>query len=139
VYAELSPVSNRVVVLLVCGAALFGSAIGAGAVLVAVKNGPTGPAGEVGPRGPMGPMGDTEVSASDVAAAVDEDPDAVAASLSGHLDYQDIQQNLDPDPSDLASDVDDAATAANDARSTVEDLCSQLSLSDALSDDYISC
>jgi hypothetical protein len=48
------------------------------------------------------------------------------------LDYEDIQQNLDPDPADVATDVDDV-------RSALDELCSQLSLSDALSDDFISC
>jgi hypothetical protein len=72
------------------------------------------------------------VSAEEVQSAVDDDPDAIAASLSGHLDYEDIQQNLDPDPSDVQSDVENV-------RSALDDLCSQLSLSDALSSDFISC
>jgi hypothetical protein len=97
-----------------------------------VKTGPTGRVGKAGPPGPQGPEGDTDVSAEDVQSAVDEDPDAVAGSLSGHLDYEDIQQNLDPDPADVAADVDDV-------RSALDDLCSQLSSSDALSNDFISC
>jgi hypothetical protein len=132
VRAELDFVSVRTLVLVAFITALVGAGIGATSVLFVVERGPAGPAGHVGPRGPQGPEGDTSVSADDVRSAVDDDPDAVAASLSGHLDYEDIQQNLDPDPSDVQSDLESV-------RSALDDLCSQLSLSDALSNDFTSC
>jgi hypothetical protein len=43
--------------------------------------------------------------------------------------YEDIQQNLDPDPSDVQRDLESV-------RGALDDLCSQLSLSDALSNDW---
>ena len=78
-------------------AAILGACAGAGGVLVAVKEGSAGPAGKRGPQGARGPAGDVEVAATDVQAAIDEDPGSVAASLSGFLDSQDIQQNPRPE------------------------------------------
>jgi hypothetical protein len=117
--------SVRTAVLAVVLAAILGAGAGAGAVVLTVKRGPVGPVGEEGPRGPRGPAGETAVSADEVQAAIDEDPSAVAASLSGLLDYQDNQQNLDPDPADVQSSLDD--------------LCTELSFSEALSDTFLPC
>jgi hypothetical protein len=132
VNAECSGMSSRMVIVVALLAALLGAGVGGAVVAVAVKEGPPGPQGEAGPAGPRGPEGDTQVAAEDVQAAIDEDPGAVASSLSGHLDYEDIQQNLDPDPADVQSSVDDVQTS-------VDDLCSQLTLADALANEPLTC
>jgi hypothetical protein len=125
-------VSPRATVLAVVLAALLGSGIGASAVALVVKRGPEGTRGASGPRGPRGPEGSTEVDASEVQAAIDDDPDTVATSLSGHLDYQDIQQNLDPDPADLESELQDVSDK-------LDRLCSDLSFSAAVENDITAC
>lgn len=76
--------------------------------------GPTGPSGARGPAGATGPAG--SASEDDVLTAINKNPDEVA---------QDIQSSLDPDPADVESNL--------------EDLCSSLQLSDALSNDVINC
>lgn len=91
-----------------------------------------GPAGPQGATGPPGPAGETTVSSEDVLSAIDGDPEAVARSLSGHLDYEEIQQNLDPDPSDVERSV-------AEVTERIDGLCSDLSLSDAVSSDITSC
>lgn len=63
----------------------------------------------------------------------------MAASLSGYLDYEDIAQNLDPAPADVQSQVEDLQTQVEDLQTQLDSLCSDLSLSDALSNDYLSC
>jgi len=131
-YREHRCVSRRASVVVALLAALAGAGLSTVATVLIVKTGPTGPAGETGPPGPQGPEGDTNVSAEDVQSAVDEDPDAVAGSLSGHFDYEDIQQDLDPNPQT-------SPPTSMTYRSALDDLCSQLSPSDALSDDFISC
>jgi hypothetical protein len=82
--------------------------------------GPRGPGGPQGARGPRGPVGATgpagSASEDDVLTAINDNPDEVA---------QDIQSALNPDPADVESNL--------------EDLCSSLRLSDALSNDVIVC
>src|SRR4051812_45258396 len=41
-------------------------------------------------------------------------PDAIAASLSGHLDYEDIQHNLNPDPADTKDEVTELSAQTQD-------------------------
>jgi len=139
-----TPVTVRA--LLLSPAAVFILATAAGAVgaaiLVSGKQGPqgrvgvAGPAGPPGPRGPAGgpqgprgargpegPRGRTgregppgAADEQDVLTAIEDNPDEVA---------QAIQASFDPDPSDVESNL--------------EALCSSLQLSDALSNDIISC
>jgi hypothetical protein len=79
--------------------------------------GPRGPQGEQGPRGPQGPTGPPGgADEQDVLDAISNNPADVADA---------IQADLDPDPSDVQSNL--------------EDLCSSLRLSEALSNDIISC
>src|SRR3954468_3298030 len=82
--------------------------------------GPRGPEGPVGPRGPRGRTGAVGPAGSadeaDVLSAIEGNPDEVATA---------IQSSLDPDPADVESNL--------------ETLCSSLTLSDALSNDIISC
>lgn len=79
--------------------------------------GPVGPQGSRSSRGPAGAPGPAGGSSEDdVLTAVNDNPDEVA---------QDIQSSLDPDPADVESNL--------------EDLCSSLQLSDALSSDVINC
>ena len=124
--------STRAVVLAVVLASLMGTAVGAATTVLVVKRGPGGSRGATGPSGPRGPEGDASIEASNVQSAIDEDPDAVAASLSGHLDYEDIQQNLDPDPADVESEL-------QDVRDKRDALCSDLSLSSAVQNDVTAC
>jgi hypothetical protein len=91
-----------------------------------------GPAGDPGPEGPPGPPGDTRVSARDVGAAIEADTGAVADALTGHLDYADVQKNLDPDPADLEREV-------RDLTDRLDTLCSDLSASDAGGVDVTTC
>lgn len=64
--------------------------------------------------------------------AIERDPEAVAQALNGHLDYQDVQQNLDPDPSDVQSNVEELTEK-------LDNICSDLSLSDSVGGDITSC
>jgi len=52
--------------------------------------------------------------------------------LSGHLDYQDIQQNLDPDPADVESELQQVSDK-------LDGLCSDLSFSSAVASDITAC
>src|SRR5262245_23751692 len=121
--------SARAIVLLVSLTAVFSAGVSFAVAVTVVDRGPAGPRGLVGPEGPEG---STEVSSDDVVSAIDEDPDSVAASLSGHLDYEDIQQNLDPDPADVQSDVEDTS-------SKLDALCTDLSFASALENDLTAC
>ena len=82
--------------------------------------GPRGPVGPLGPRGPRGAVGATgpagTASEDDVLNAIEDNPDEVA---------QAIQGSLDPDPADVESNV--------------EDFCTSLQLTDALSNEILSC
>src|SRR3954468_287376 len=124
--------STRAVVLAVVLASLLGTAVGAATTALVVKRGPAGARGPAGRTGPRGPEGDAQIDASDVQTAVDNDPDAIASSLSGHLDYEDIQQNLNPDPADVEGDLQDVSDK-------LDSLCSDLSLSAAVENDITAC
>jgi hypothetical protein len=72
-----------------------------------------------------------------VLSAVESDPGRVAAA---------VQPEFDPDPSDVASDVDSLRTDVDSLRSDLDDLtssvqamCSDLESSDALSDVALTC
>lgn len=93
-----------------------------------IDKGDPGLAGARGPSGPEGPPGadGTDGQGADdetVMEAIEYDPARVAAA---------IQDSLDPDPSTVQSDLEDL-------RSAVQSMCSDLSLAEALSSDYISC
>jgi len=85
--------------------------------------GPTGPSGAGGPRGHRGPRG--PVGAAGPAGGASEDDVLTAINDNADEVAQDIQSSLDPDPADVESNL--------------EDLCSSLQLSDALSNDVINC
>jgi hypothetical protein len=122
-------VSTRAVIILVLVASALSAAVSFAIAAGSLHEGPAGPPGAVGPPGPPG---DTTVSSDDVLSAIEADPEAVAQSLSGHLDYEDIQKNLDPDPSDVERAVDELTEK-------LDNLCSELSLSDAVSGDITAC
>lgn len=78
--------------------------------------------------------------------AIEGDPTGVAVALSGYLDYEDIQQQLDPDPADLESVVDDLASQVqglagdlDDLASDLDDLCLDLTFAPAVESDITSC
>ena len=143
-HAMSKPVSVGTLVLSLVGVFILASAVGVGVAAVVVSGeqgaegavgvaGPTGPPGPRGPaggprgprgaQGPEGPRGRTGragppggADEQDVLTAIEDNPDEVA---------QAIQASFDPDPSDVESNL--------------EDLCSSLQLSDALSNDVVSC
>jgi hypothetical protein len=139
-----NPVSVRTLLLSLLGVFVLATAAGIGgaAIVVSGKQGPqgseglTGPAGGAGPRGPAGgprgprgtrgpagPRGNTgregpagSADEDDVLTAIEDNAGEVAGA---------VQTSLDPDPSDVASNL--------------ETLCSSLRLSEALSNDVIPC
>jgi hypothetical protein len=84
------------------------------------EGGPPGPEGDRGPRGRRGPRGvaglDGTVDEDSVFDAIESDPYRAATA---------VQSDLDPDPADVLS--------------ALQSLCSDLSYSAALEDEYISC
>lgn len=119
----------RTLVVAVFAAAVLsiGGSVGISYVLIGQSEpGPRGPAGERGPRGvagPVGPAGEAEVDSEDVFGTLEEDPQRITDL---------VQDNLDPNPSELQSGIDDVA-------SDLTTLCEDLNLTDALYDEYLSC
>ena len=50
-----------------------------------------------------------------------------------------VEDNLDPSPADVQSNVDDVQANVEDVASNLSSLCSDLSLTDALSNEVLSC
>jgi hypothetical protein len=125
-------VSTRAVIVLVLVASALSAFVSFSIAAGALHEGPAGPQGASGPPGQPGPPGDAAISPDDVLSAIERDPEAVAQALSGHLDYDDIQRKLDPDPSDVQ-------TAVEELTSKLDDLCSDLASSDAVGGDITSC
>jgi hypothetical protein len=67
-----------------------------------------------------------------VVSAVQNDPTVVAGALSGNLDYQHIQQQLDPDPADVEGEV-------QGVRDTLDNLCQDLGFAPAVANDITAC
>jgi hypothetical protein len=59
-----------------------------------------------------------------VVPAIENDPSGVASALSGYLDYDDIQQKLEPDPVDLERSIETLTSEVEDLASGVEDVSS---------------
>jgi hypothetical protein len=90
------------------------------------QRGSMGPAGPAGSRGARGPAGDEEA----IWSAIEGDPERAAAA---------VQDELDPSPADAQSDAADANAAAAQVADDLDSMCSSLQLTDALSNDYLSC
>jgi hypothetical protein len=84
------------------------------------EGGPPGPQGERGPRGPRGPRGfagaDATVDEDSVFDAIESDPFRAASA---------IQPELDPDPAEVLSALDD--------------LCFDLTFAPALENEFLTC
>jgi hypothetical protein len=133
------PVSLRTHVVSLVVVAAVAIAGGATASEVVVKRGPAGPQGPVGAIGPRGPQGDPggppgprgprgvrgPAGPQGPAGAVNEDNVLTAISDNSSEVASDIQSDLDPDPAQVQSNLDD--------------LCGALNLSDALSDTVLPC
>lgn len=108
---------------------LLGVAGGVGVTLVAVDRGPQGEDGPPGPRGKRGPPGadaqDVAIDPELVYEAIEQDPQRVSDAVLDSLDPYALQSQMDPDPANVLRDL--------------QDLCSQLSLTEALADEFISC
>lgn len=126
------PLSTLIVSVLLAG-------LVAGSVVGAVDRLALG--APAGPQGPPGPAGDAgELDAEQVWEVLEADPERLAGLL-------------DPTPTELAerddelaSEIENAASTLDDVTSDVEQvtsdldsLCSALSLTDALSDELVSC
>ena len=122
-------VTVRTLVLAVLAATLLsvGAAVGVSYALIGTPEpGPGGPAGDQGPpgqRGARGPAGSAEVDEDAVWEVVESDPQRVTEL---------VQDNLDPSPSDVRSEVEQVA-------SDLSSLCSNLRLAEALSNEVLIC
>jgi hypothetical protein len=122
-------VTVRVLVIAVLVASLLsiGAAVALSYALIGKPDpGPRGPQGVQGPageRGPRGPAGHAEVDEDAVWEVVENDPQRVTDL---------VEDNLDPSPADVQTNVEDVA-------SNLSSLCSDLSLTDALSNEVLSC
>lgn len=92
--------------------------------------GPAGPAGLPGARGPRGSAVDPSDLEDAVWQAIEDDPQRAA---------QEIQEYLDPDPSDVSSAVDEVQVAVDGVQNNFDDLCSSLTLTDAMSSEILPC
>jgi hypothetical protein len=116
------PVTRRALVIALVFASLVSAAAGAGGGVAlsasVVKRGPTGDTGPSGPRGAQGPQGESgeAVDEETIYAAIENDPQRVAEAIQDSLDGSVIQANMDPNPADVESNL--------------EDLCSEIELSD---------
>jgi hypothetical protein len=129
-------VSVRTLVVAVIAASLLsiGGAVALSYALIGrPEPGPRGPqraqvpAGETGPRGPAG---HAEVDEDAVWQIVESDPQRVTNL---------VEDNLDPSPADVQSEVEDLSGQVDDVASNLSSLCSDLSLTDALSNEVLSC
>lgn len=134
-----TPVTLRTLIAVAAGVlviALGGSAAISAAV---VQRGPEGPAGATGPAGPVGPQGDAaskvgprgprgrrgEAGPEGAAGSADEEAVMEAIESDPRRVAQAVQSKLDPDPSDVQSNL--------------EELCTDLSYNQAVENDLPPC
>jgi hypothetical protein len=122
-------VTVRALVIAVLVASLLstGAAVALSYALIGQPEpGPRGPEGVQGPsgeRGSRGPAGHAEVDEDAVWEVVESDPQRVTDL---------VEDNLDPSPTDVQTNVEDVA-------SNLSSLCSDLSLTNALSNEVLPC
>ena len=94
--------------------------------------GPQGQAGAQGQRGATGEQGPRGRSGADATADVDEESVWSVIEADSTRLTESVEGYLDPAPGDVQSELEDL-------RSDVSSLCSELTLADALSSEYLTC
>jgi hypothetical protein len=131
------PVTQRTLLAVAVITGLLSVAAGSAISAVILERGAEGPRGVAGPPGPVGEAGEATVDSEDVLGAIEDESGRVAAAVTDELEF--APASVESDLEDVRSTADDAATAAEEVRSDLANLCSDLGFAEALSNEILSC